>query len=70
MPNQHTYGEPYEYQDDESLQIAEEVPQTAIKKRPKKPSTGESLAWGAAAVGILGALGAAAMIAMKSRDKK
>ena len=70
MPNHHTYSEPYEYQDDESPRIAQESPRVAIKKRPKKPSTGESLAWGAAAVGILGALGAAAMIAMKSRDKK
>lgn len=70
MPNQHTYSEAYEYQDDESPRIAQESPQVAIKKRTKKPSTGESLAWGAAAVGILGALGAAAMIAMKSRDKK
>ena len=64
------YSEPYAHQDYSATQATEQSKHVAIKKRSKKPSTGETLAWGAAAVGILGALGAAAMIAMKSRDKK
>ena len=48
----------------------EETSRKERRKTEGKPSTSQAVAWGAAALGILGAIGAAAVVVSKSKSKK